>query len=68
MAIRAHGGDAHPRIAEREVDLAANALSRGDRVAARRWLSQARPVLEAELVEDAPARRAARALGARLAD
>jgi serine/threonine-protein kinase len=65
-AIRSHGGDAHPRIAEREVDLAANALARGDRAAARRWLASAKPRLEAELVEDAPARRMMEALEARL--
>lgn len=65
-AIRAYGGHEHPRIAEREVDLAANALARGDRAAARRWLARAKPRLEAELVEDAPARRALAVLEARL--
>lgn len=67
-AIRAMSGDAHPRIAEREVELAANALDRGDASAARILLARARPRLDAELVDDAPARRAAAALEARLAN
>jgi serine/threonine-protein kinase len=65
-AIAAAAGEAHPRIAERRIDLAWNALARGEPHRARRLLEAARPQLEAELVETAPARRSAVALVARL--
>jgi serine/threonine-protein kinase len=65
-AYRTYGGDAQPRIAVLELALARNALARGDRGEARRLLASARPLLDAELVDGAPSRRAAAELAARL--
>jgi serine/threonine-protein kinase len=67
-AIRAYGGDTHPRIAERELELARIAFERGDRAEARRLVARAQERLDAELVDGAPARRAAARLAARLGE
>lgn len=65
-AIESVGGESHPRIAERRLDLAVNALAQGRSTEARRLLDAARSRLDAELIDDASARRKAAALAARL--